>query len=302
MDENFSQRLVNVLNGLCITALLSACSVATDVDQYRFVDSVCPRLAECTGGDTYWFVAYELDIPREGPRGVIAGFDLDRTAESACGHPDLESPSGDLGIDNRLAPLFAVLELGDPPISFREVTTDGIINGSALAIFEIGNVDDFMNDDCITARHRRGFVPSEHEANPTLYLDSDADRELDGDVVLDYGVAESSDSRACIIDGTMHIQNDGIGSLPIVGESTELPSILGRAQGVLSESHFSGWVGGAVEVERVIALVPPDTPGLELARDVLRSEADIQSRGAECDYISVALTVEAKAFIPGILR
>ena len=124
---------------------------------------------DCTSGRSRAYVITSLGFTRESPRGVAAGFDLDnrvsaRPESESCGKLDLVDPKGQQGIDNQLA-LFI------PEIEKRfGNAVDGIIQGAIndgrlIIMFDVKNVDDTQNDECVNMDVQLG------EGKPALGTD-----------------------------------------------------------------------------------------------------------------------------------
>lgn len=107
----------------------------------------------CAPGPTQTYVITALGFTREGPKGVVAGFDLDGRVspvdeQASCGKADLTAPDGTPGIDNQLALLVPDIEklVGN--------AIDGIIQGAIndgrlLIAFDLKNVNDARDDRCV---------------------------------------------------------------------------------------------------------------------------------------------------------
>ena len=135
----------NALLGLGLGALglafIPGCSTPADVEP------------SCQPGPSQAYVITALGFTREGPKGVVPGFDLDRRVsptddQASCGKPDLIGPDGTPGIDNQLALLIPDIEkiVGN--------AIDGIIQGAIndgrlLIAFDLANVNDTREDSCV---------------------------------------------------------------------------------------------------------------------------------------------------------
>ncbi|MEM9069494.1 MAG: hypothetical protein AAGE52_13355 [Myxococcota bacterium] len=282
--------------------LLGACSIATEVDQYRFAESVCPPVDRCTGGDTYWYVTFRGDVAREETPGVIPGFDLDQTDAQVCGHDDFLSPTGEGGIDNRLARLLVIVETPDAMLD--DLIRESYLTGEGLSVLELRNVDNFENDDCVSARVRFGFVPRDQEGDPRGYLDANGDSDLDDDLTLDYGLVTTADDTACIVDGVLQGEmSDGRVIIPFGETRVELAARSSRIRGDVSARGVDNyWLGAALDVEEIVTLLGDEDPGPIIA-GILRNEADLDPNGeGVCRGLSSGLVFQAKAMTPGVLR
>jgi len=283
--------------------VLGGCSLSTDVNDYVFVDSPCPRPAhECSGGRTMWFVISKNDIARSsGDMGqIVPGFDIDGTTDAVCGHRDQISPEGTPGIDNATTPLLSVVE--DPMHPFPEATLDAILAGQ-LTIIQLSNVDDLANDDCIDMQIRQGLVPRGED--PATYLDADSDRVLDPNLVVDVGGLGARDKRACTVGGVLHAyQGDTAALLPITADPTAGPAEVETAalhtRAIVSEDGLTdAWEGGGLAVEDVVAILRlSEQPGLV---SLLQRAADLYpGPDGSCSHLSFSFTFEAIPFTPSL--
>ena len=94
--------------------------------------------------------------------GVAIGFDLDGedtqgAAEASCGHRDLVSPTGETGIDNNFALVWAFAEalIGE---QVEALLQEAINEGRFLMLIELSGVDDMEADDDVTVTLSRGVL------------------------------------------------------------------------------------------------------------------------------------------------
>jgi hypothetical protein len=109
--------------------------------------------ASCVTGETYAGIVTKLGFARAVSADVAPGFDIDgRVSDTSdytsCGKKDFVDEEGRQGIDNQLAPLVPEVEklVGN--------AVDGLIQGSIndgqlVILYEMENVDDLVNDECV---------------------------------------------------------------------------------------------------------------------------------------------------------
>ncbi|MEC8025373.1 MAG: hypothetical protein VX223_15705 [Myxococcota bacterium] len=108
------------------------------------------------------FVVQQLIFSGELEPGVAWGFDLDGVttpdnAVESCGHGDQTSPSGEKGIDNNFARVWAFAEalIGE---QVKALLQEAINEGRFLFMIELSDVSDLVQDDDVTVTLFRGML------------------------------------------------------------------------------------------------------------------------------------------------
>lgn len=91
-----------------VVALLGCTPVAGPAEHDAGADtSLPPPDAAVTPVEAFAFSGFRVvPIRAQGDTQTSEGFDIDGTATSVCGHPDLATPAGDAGVDNQFAVMW----------------------------------------------------------------------------------------------------------------------------------------------------------------------------------------------------
>ncbi len=155
----------------------------------------------CDGsGDTLTWVMWEILLTR-AVDGVSSGFDLDDRVsgtwdDEACNIPDYVRADGTEGIDNALN--LAIPALEQTEASAVEPLINSQINeGQILILLELSDLDDPVDDDCVTLRLGQAtgkpLVGTDDRLLPGQTFDWDPDAPLVTlpDLLLSGGVVET---------------------------------------------------------------------------------------------------------------
>ena len=256
----------------------------------------------CQPGASEAYVITELSFTRENPKGVAAGFDLDKRVsaideQESCGKADLKSPDGTEGIDNQLALLVPDVE--------KQVgnAVDGIIQGAIndgrlLIALDLANVNDTRDDKCVDLK------VSLLDGKPTLGTDGIADAYQTFDLRKE-GQLESNATNGKIENRTFTIGPFPL-RIPIAIFDVSFTIFMrdavvrftmddeGNAQGLLgggvSIKEIADGVRTGAGVERIIgAIIAAGNAAADLAPD---------PETGRCTLISAALAFKARrAFV-----
>ena len=246
---------------------------------------------------THVFVVSELRFARVD-EGVSSGFDLDdRTSDGAdrggCQKVDFESPDGVEGVDNQFAHLLPAIEAAGG-LAFEGLIQDAINAGNILIMIEMENVDDLVDDECVSVIIQRG------EGLPIVNRD---DR-IEGGQTFDrnVGVAVSRTEEGAIEGGILGFTGVAF-DIPAYVFTFDflIPVTDGEVQlEIREDGTATGVLGGGISVDALIEVVSsidgaggvPDAvtalaPGLA---DLFPDDS------GQCQSVSVALEIEA---VPG---
>ncbi|MBM4368151.1 MAG: hypothetical protein FJ102_18210 [Deltaproteobacteria bacterium] len=229
--------------------------------------------------------------------GVSDGFNLDGAVSSdggssGCGIGDYVSPGGVEGIDNNFSRLVPTLETTEAKVETIEgLIQSAIDSGELLISFELGGVDSWENDECVSL--------SVGQATGDAMLGTDG-LLLDGqtfDPDPGAAVTEADDGR--ITDGTF----------TTTGVATDIPAQILNAyltlpirSGAVSitpqgDDLYAGFLGGGVAtsyLQSVAETENVDPVVAELLGTVLSYNADLDDPDeGECKALSMTLAFEA---------
>ena len=248
------------------------------------------------GDDVYVDTRVHSNILREfsffgtDENGLAYGFDLDGNVsqegeEESCGHGDLESPDGAVGIDNQLAKIWTLIEPVAGSIA-QELLQGSINEGRVLLALELVGMDNLENDTDVSLR----IFTAEGEPeigtlglispNQTFSINTEADFvEVQG-VSIENGRVQV---------GPMDF------SMPL--DILELQTTLNIKDGsfdftIHDDGTFHGYMGGAISVSEFLA----DIKNTDAADDAALVEAlfvnnaDMGYDSGECDLFSLAFS------------
>ncbi len=267
----------------------------------------------CMTGDTMFYVASVLDVGQADPTGdpnIVPGFNLDDKVSDAmdpagCLHQDFTSPPPDNepGVDNQLGPILSAV---GSSLDVTGTIADNILMGKLLILFELQNVDDSMNDGCVTLNLYLGQMPD-------MGMPADAD----GDGIIDPGQTILIDPASLmggmplvsvqgeIVNGRMKAGPVDISlNIPIMDTVLSLNIRNAQVRMTLSGDNVtSGIIGGALNVDEtvmtIVAIDPTAIPET-LATSVLEAQADLEPDDlGNCTAVSVGLTFEGIPAVKG---
>lgn len=267
----------------------------------------------CDTGDTMFYVANVLDVGQSDPTGdpnIVPGFNLDGivsdgTDAEGCLHMDFTSPPPDNepGVDNQLGPILSAV---GSSLDVSGTIAENIADGSLLILMEVENVDNTMNDGCVTLNLFLGQIPA-----MGMPVDADGDGLIDAGQTIDIDPASLVGGEPLvsvqgqIVNGRLSAGPVDI-SLNIPITDTTLALNIRSAQVRLSftgENITAGIIGGALNVDETvttIVAIDPDTIPEALARSVLNAQADLEPDAAgACTAVSVGLTFEGVPAVRG---
>jgi len=127
--------------------LLLACAEAPDTGD----GGTCSSSA-----DSELVVVRTIELVIADDAGLSEGFNLDGAVStsggsSGCGIGDYVSPGGVEGIDNNFSRLVPTLETTEAKVETIEgLIQSAIDSGELLISFELGGVDSWENDECVS--------------------------------------------------------------------------------------------------------------------------------------------------------
>jgi hypothetical protein len=250
---------------------------------------------ECDGsGDKLTWVIWELMLTRPQD-GISQGFDLDGRVsgdwdDDACNIPDYTRPDGTEGIDNAMALALPALEATEAG-ALEPLLNSQINEGSILLMLELSDLDDLVNDDCVTLDVGQAtgmpLVGSDDRllAGQTLDWDPEAPRFSLPDLVLRDGVLEA---------GPFELD------IPFSVFNQEQRLVLHDAQILIAladDGTAGGTFGGGVEVEKLLEFTQQSNVDTEVFETLvslidLISDMAIDDSGT-CQQISLNLDYQA---------
>ena len=239
------------------------------------------------------FVVQELIFSGELEPGVAWGFDLDgvtspENAADSCGHGDLESPSGDVGVDNNFARVWAFAEalIGE---QVKALLQEAINEGRFLFMLELSNVDNLVDDDAVTVTLFRGVLdPMVSSAgfllpSQTYRVDEEFPASLVEAVPIEGGVL-----RAGPLEFSVPIE--------IFDADFNLKFRNGQLEVVFHEDGtVTGVMGGAINVSEALSEVynTGAKAEAELVTPLFESYADMDLVDGVCESMSAAIQFRA---------
>jgi hypothetical protein len=238
-----------------------------------------------------------LGFARQDPEGISEGFDLDgrvsdRSDTIACGRADFTTPGGTPGIDNQIARLVPLVEMQAGGVSLDDILETAINNGQMLIAIELDDLDDELNDSCVTVQFRPLMGTPSLGTDGLIEIGQTFDARTGGIVsrvegarlvngVLDAGPAELS-LPVTILDASfvLHV-HDALVHIEID-----------------AEGNYTGAFGGGIDIAEMITVsqslnVPSDLMGAVML--LLNNNADL-ARDPEtnrCGQISATLLFES---------
>jgi len=254
-------------------------------------------------GDSHLAVLRTIAFILEEPEGVAEGFNLDGVVSDGseaetCMKADLMSPSGEPGIDNSLASLWADLQMLSPDLVAVDSLIQGAIDdGQLLLLMEIEGVDDAMNDDCVNITIRRGT------GMPMLGTDGLITSGQTFDV--DTSAPTSMVAAATIVDGVVE---GGPFELQLPVRVFDLEFVMTVSDARLrftlgADGSMNGFFGGAVTWQQIVDAIEDrdDIPNStkSLVRNQLMANADLNPDGSgNCQQITAGMTFQGvSAFV-----
>lgn len=225
--------------------------------------------------------------------GVAIGFDLDGedtqgAAEASCGHRDLVSPTGETGIDNNFALVWAFAEalIGE---QVEALLQEAINEGRFLLLIELSGVDDMKADDDVTVTLSRGvldpMVSSSGFLLPsqTYRVDDDFPASVVEGATLKDGVLRAGPLTFSVpieifdADFTLEFEN---GQLEVE---------------LAEDGSMVGIMGGSVDITKTLEELYNTGAGAEaeLVTPLFESYADMYFADGACSGMSAAFRFEA---------
>lgn len=219
------------------------------------------------------------------------GFNLDAIQGMQCGARDYVSPEGERGIDNQFGGLLPIVEaqaVGGMPLDY--LVQDSIASGQILLAFELGGVDAWTDDGCVSTRLRR------LSGTPLLGTDNLL---LSGQTLYPEPTAVINDlGEAAIREGSLEPAPADI-VLPIsILDARFILNVRDAHIRLTSvdEDHVEGVISGGIDVEEILAVVatlniPSDL--MATAEALVRGNADLVPMGRDCAQLSAVLEFRA---------
>jgi len=272
----------------------------------------------CMTGDALFYAASVLDVGQADPTGdpsIVPGFNLDGivsdgTDTEGCLHTDFTSPPPDNepGVDNQLGPILSAV---GSSLDVSGQLAENVLDGTLLILFEVLNVDDSMNDGCVTLNLYLGQLTG----GAMTAVDADGDGIIDGGQTFDLNPESLGPGEAPLVSVQGQIVNGRLSAGPI-DIMLNLPIEGGLLLNIRNaqvrmtfagDNITSGVIGGALNVEETvttIVAIDPDTIPEALARSVLNAQADLEpddAMGGACTAVSVGLTFEGVPAVKGVV-
>jgi len=267
--------------------LLLAC--AGDDPERRKADTVpdtgAPQLGECEPGGPRvgWLISSFAIAPVED--GVSEGFDLDDGADG-CGVDDFTSPEGVDGVDNAFGTLLPALALTEAA-AIEPLINESIKAGNLLVTLELDDLDDPMDDACVTLDVGRG------DGVPMVGTDGEV---LWGQT-LDRAGAPDFSAEAAVVSGRTETGLELTLPIEIFGLSLDF-ELQGGAIRLEQQDDgtVTGALAGGIEVAYILQVaqeenVDPDLAGI--LEVLLAGASDLApDENGDCTQISFTLTFE----------
>jgi hypothetical protein len=225
--------------------------------------------------------------------GVAYGFNLDgvNTQEDAltsCGHSDLVSPSGEAGIDNNFALVWAFAEalIGE---QVEALLQEAINEGRFLLLIELSGVDDIQSDDDVTVTLSRGVLDPMVSSSGFL-LPSQTYR-------VDEEFPSSVVQGATLMNGTLRAGPLTF-SIPIEIFDADFTLEFENGQlevELMEDGSMSGVMGGSVDISKTLEELYNTGAGAEaqLVTPLFESYADMNFADGVCTGMSAAFRFDA---------
>lgn len=270
-----------------MTLLLLACA-----------EEPVPQPEVCSLSDSVELVVVRsIKIHVATDEGVSDGFDLDRevstgSGTSGCAIPDYVSPSGQPGIDNAFSRLVPTMETTEAKIATIEgLIQSAIDSGELLIAFELGGLESWENDDCVSLRAG--------QATGQAMLGTDG-LLLDGQTFdHDTGAPTAEADDGAVVDGVFEAWGVSI-DIPaqILNAYLTLPLRHGAVRMTRSgDDLYTGVIGAGVRIgylQDVTLTENVDPVVAELLGTVLDYNADLDDPDdGACGAISMTLSFEA---------
>jgi len=226
--------------------------------------------------------------------GVSEGFDLDgyesgSTDPRGCYVEDFVDPEGQVGVDNSMARLLPVLETTEAA-ALEPIVQDSINGGALLLMFELTDLDDTADDDCVDVDIFKGFgqpmIGNDGWllANQTVMLDPES---------------PITGASSSIVDGRLEAGPVDVVALPI--QVLDLDSTLELFNARLrleprEDGSWRGLLGGGLEVAAIVdtaTLQNVDPAVFELIGPVLYAVSDLEPDAlGSCQHLSVTMELD----------
>ncbi|UQA59652.1 hypothetical protein [Polyangium aurulentum] len=258
--------------------------------------------AACATGETRAAIVTALGFTRTTEAGQAPGFDLDNRVSdgsdiASCGKKDFTDPDGRAGVDNQLAALVPEVEklVGN---AVDGLVQGAINDGQLVILMEMGGVDDFQNDSCVSLAVQVGEkrppslgTDGVIEAYQTFELDASAERSYVEGARIENGVLETGPFGLAVplalfdVSFTLHLHDARF------------------RFSIDDEGMMQGHLGGGIVPQEILDGVSQGAGTEDLIpqiRVVLESSADLalDEETGKCQEVSSALQFEAApAFI-----
>ncbi|MCB9669860.1 MAG: hypothetical protein H6736_15755 [Alphaproteobacteria bacterium] len=257
-------------------------------------------LAACNGGEVepqvcdasaprQTYVISALSFARRDA-GVVDGFDLDGldTAQGdpdGCGHADLVSPDGVPGIDNNFSALVPILESTEA-VAAESLIAQSIASGELLITLTLGDVDNWVADDCVDLTVGRA------EGVPLVGPDG---------VLLDHQTLAPHSTIASVstmgaADDLQITGGDLAFNLPLDVLNAELDFEVSRGVFQLQKRYdgaITGVMGGMIPIRQIVEILERDDVNLQSFIPIVQATADVRGDSGTCDSLSLAFELEA---------
>ena len=222
--------------------------------------------------------------------GLAYGFDLDGKSsedgeDESCGHGDLESPDGEVGIDNQLAKIWTLIEPVAGSIA-QELLQGSINEGRVLLALELVGVDNIAEDSDVMLRI---FTAQGEPEIGTLGLIS-PDQTFSINTEADFVEVEG----VSISNGRVQVGPIDF-SMPL--DILELQTTLNIKMGsfdftIHDDGTFHGYMGGAISVSEFLTDIKNTDAAEEaaLVEALFINNADMGYESGECDLFSLAFS------------
>lgn len=252
--------------------------------------------ADCTTGESHFFILNALDIPPPNDDGEVPGFNLDGEVTGndgegpGCGQADYVGLNGDDGVDNQLAQLITLLgsSLGEGGIP--ELVKTNIGEGDLLILVEVANVDDLTNDECVNLTLYLGATDEAPEVDGDGFVTAGQTFDLDDDSFNDSEEPLIAVEGASIEGGSLHAGPvDFPLSLATASGNFELLITDAQLSFTIGEDTITnGNLGGGVRLTDIYALVGQLAPEFcTTAMGAVPSLTDLEEEDGVCGSISV---------------
>lgn len=240
--------------------------------------------ASCTRGEPQHYVISELTFARRED-GVVNGFDIDGTSDSACGHDDLVSPLGVEGVDNNFSALVPILESTEA-VAAESLVKQSIASGELMITFSMDGLDDWDDDSCVD------FTLGRASGVPLVAPD--------GVVLADQTLVAHDTIASVSVDGyttERRLWAEGLAfNLPLDILNAELDFIVTDGSFWMQRRYdgaLTGVMAGQIPIRQITEILVRDDVNLQEFVPLVQSIADIPGEDGSCEGLSLAFEFTA---------